>query len=115
LHLHPVNETHQLRPTLTYLDVLSRKTRRHVDDESDSDAGPPPDPEEPVPPPPPPKEKKPVGDAKDVQVAAKKTDEKGLQGGFSSVRRDMLKALHDEEDEQWTAYSFFDSEVRPPT
>jgi len=25
LHLHPLNETHQLRPTLTYLDALNRK------------------------------------------------------------------------------------------
>ena len=40
LHLHPISETHQLRPTLTYMDVLSRKNRRGrggagSDDDSD--------------------------------------------------------------------------------
>src|ERR1700730_8246464 len=51
LHLHPISETHPLRPTLTYLDALSRKSRRRfgVGSGSDSDDGPPPDPDEPAP------------------------------------------------------------------
>ena len=51
LFLHPISETHQFRPTLTYMDALTRKSRRRgggfSDDESD---GPPPDPDEPAPP-----------------------------------------------------------------
>jgi DNA-directed RNA polymerase-3 subunit RPC5 len=102
---------HQFRPTITYLDVLSRKQRRTRDDDSDSDAGPPPDPDEPAPPPAPAKEKKPVGEARDVQVAAKKTDEKSLQGGLSAIRREMLTVIHAEEDEAWTDFDFFDAQV----
>ncbi|KAI0034302.1 DNA-directed RNA polymerase III subunit Rpc5 [Vararia minispora EC-137] len=110
LHLHPVNEIHQLRPTLTYLDALSRKTRHTRGDDSDSE-GPPPDPDEPAPPPAPAKEKKPTGEAKDVQIAARKTDEKSSQGGLSTVRREMLTAIHAEEDEPWTDYEFFGAET----
>ncbi|TEB39240.1 hypothetical protein FA13DRAFT_1725217, partial [Coprinellus micaceus] len=70
LHLHPVTEAHQFRPTLTYLDSLSRKNRRGGND-SDSDDGPPPDPDDPTPVVTTKKTKKPVGDAKEVQVSTK--------------------------------------------
>ncbi|KZV75560.1 hypothetical protein PENSPDRAFT_571202 [Peniophora sp. CONT] len=109
LHLHPVSETHQLRPTLTYLDVLSRKSKRSRGDDSDSDDGPPPDPDEPAPAPVAKKEKKPTGDARDIQVSARKSEDKGgqnMQGGLSTVRREMLQAIHAEEDETWINYEF---------
>ena len=116
LHLHPVSETHQLRPTLTYLDVLSRKSKRSRGDDSDSDDGPPPDPDEPAPAPTAKKEKKPTGDAKDIQVSARKSEDKGgqnMQGGLSTVRREMLQAIHAEEDETWVNYEFRGDAVSP--
>lgn len=115
LHLHPVSETHQLRPTLTYLDVLSRKSKRKgAESDEESDDGPPPDPDEPAPAPPPKKEKKPVGDAKDVQVSVRKAEDKsGMapQGGLSTVRREMLATIRAEEDEAWQDYEFHGAEV----
>ncbi|KAI0051743.1 hypothetical protein FA95DRAFT_1484728 [Auriscalpium vulgare] len=113
LHLHPISETHQLRPTLTYLDISSKKSRkRGAGSDSDSDDGPPPDPDEPAPIVLP-KEKKPVGEAREVQVAARKSDDKGglnLQGGLSTVRREMLMAIRAEEDEAWDDLEYHDGE-----
>ncbi|KAJ6509326.1 DNA-directed RNA polymerase III subunit Rpc5 [Mycena vitilis] len=115
LHLHPISETHQLRPTLTYLDILSRKSKRRGGggSDSDSDDGPPPDPDEPTPqaPPPPKKEKKASGEAREVQVTARKTEDKGgiqAVGGLSTARRDMLIAIRAEEDEGWEDLEFCD-------
>lgn len=105
----------QLRPTLTYLDVLSRKNKRSRAGESDSDSddGPPPDPDESLPVPPK-KEKKPTGEAKEVHVTARKTDDAaGLgQGGMSAVRREMLHIIRTEEDERWENLDFCDVTVR---
>ncbi|KAG2077158.1 hypothetical protein BDR04DRAFT_1089488 [Suillus decipiens] len=117
LHLQPISETHQFRPTLTYLDIMSRKSRRSRGDagsDEDSDDGPPPDPDEP----PPPvqtaskKEKKPL-EVKEVQVSARKAgDDKGnLQGGLSAVRREMLLAIRAEDDEVWNDLDFCDGET----
>ncbi|KAJ3000180.1 hypothetical protein NUW54_g6830 [Trametes sanguinea] len=114
LHLHPISETHQFRPTLTYMDMHTRKTRRTREDDSDEDDGPPPDPDEPVPVPVPKKEKKPAGDAKEVQVAVRKTGESSglqFQGGLTQVRRDMLTMIHAEEDERWDDYEYCGGEV----
>lgn len=118
MHLHPLNETHQLRPTLTYLDALNRKNRRTrgADSDTESDDGPPPDPDE-VPPSisSPPKSKGPVGGAKEVQVTARKVDEKGgqhLQGGLSAVRREMLMGIRAEEEDEWQDLAYHDPEVR---
>ncbi|KAJ7275246.1 DNA-directed RNA polymerase III subunit Rpc5 [Mycena haematopus] len=114
LHLHPISETHQLRPTLTYLDVFSRKNKksRGGGSDSDSDDGPPPDPDEPAPPPAPQKEKKPSGEAREVQVTARKSEDKGglqqIQGGPSAARREMLIAIRSEEDESWQDLEFCD-------
>jgi DNA-directed RNA polymerase-3 subunit RPC5 len=116
LHLQPISETHQFRPTLTYLDIMSGKSRRsrgNAGSDEDSDDGPPPDPDEP-----PPvqiaskKEKKPL-EVKEVQVSARKAgDDKGnLQGGLSAVRREMLLAIRAEEDEAWEDLDFCDGEV----
>jgi len=108
LHLHPINETHQLRPTLTYLDVLSRKVgRSRGESGSDSDGGPP-DPDEPnaVS-----KKEKKEGEVKEVQVTTRKSDDKGgpaPQGGLSSVRREMLHLIRLEEDEDWEDLEFCD-------
>ncbi|KAI0002049.1 DNA-directed RNA polymerase III subunit Rpc5 [Russula vinacea] len=111
LHLHPINETHQLRPTLTYLDALNRKSRRSrgTDSDADSSDGSPPDPDEASPVSSPKKAKKAAGEAKDVQVAARKAEEKGsrdLQGGLSAMRREMLLSLRAEEDEEWQALAY---------
>ncbi|CCM00911.1 uncharacterized protein FIBRA_02957 [Fibroporia radiculosa] len=116
LHLHPITETHQLRPTLTYMDILSRKTRRSRrgdDEDDDSDDGPPPDPDEPPPAPTPKKEKKPAAEAKEVQVSVRKSDDRSMQfqGGLSAVRREMLTTIHAEEDEKWDDYEYCDGET----
>ncbi|KAH7915401.1 hypothetical protein BJ138DRAFT_1142006 [Hygrophoropsis aurantiaca] len=112
----PINEMHQFRPTLTYLDYMSRKTRKARaggGSDSDSDDGPPPDPDEAVIAPQPKKEKR-GGDAKEVQVSARKAaDDKAgaLQGGLSAVRREMLHAIRMEEDEAWEDIDFCDEET----
>ncbi|KAI0757129.1 DNA-directed RNA polymerase III subunit Rpc5 [Daedaleopsis nitida] len=116
LHLHPIDETHQFRPTLTYMDMHLRKSRRtRGGDDSDSDDGPPPDPDEPAPAPAPKKEKKPAGEAKEVQVAVRKTGETmqglQLQGGLTQIRREMLTLMHAEEDEQWDDYEYCGGET----
>ncbi|KAH9937562.1 DNA-directed RNA polymerase III subunit Rpc5 [Fomitopsis serialis] len=108
LHLHPISETHQLRPTLTYMDVLNRKNRRGrggAGSDDDSDEGPPPDPDEPAPAPAPKKEKKPAGGAKERRQGS------SAQGGMTQVRRDMLKLIHDEEDQEWQDYQYCDGEA----
>lgn len=114
LHLHPISETHQFRPTMTYMDMHTRKTRRRGGDDSDSDDGPPPDPDEPAPAPAPKKEKKPAGEAKEVQVAVRKTGESSgpqFSGGLTQVRREMLTLIHAEEDERWVDFEYCGGEV----
>ena len=120
LHLHPISETHQLRPTLTYLDVLSRKGKRSrigAESESDSEGAPLLDTDDPAPvsmslhk-----KEPKMEAEAKEIQVSSRKTEDRGLmaypQGGLSSVRREMLLALRNEEEEEWETLEFCDGEV----
>ena len=119
LCLHPIGEIHQLRPTLTYLDILSRKNKRHRTggggSDSESDGGPPPDPDEPAPNPVPRKEKTLGREAREAQVSARKSNEKGelqpLQGGLSTIRREMLSIIHDEQDESWTSLDYCDEQV----
>ncbi|KAF7791960.1 hypothetical protein EIP86_002986 [Pleurotus ostreatoroseus] len=111
LHLHSISETHQFRPTLTYMDILTRKTKRRgsAGSDDDSDDGPPPDPDEPAPAPAPKKEKKPTAEAKEVQVAIRKNvDDRGMSfaGGLTAVRREMLTAIRTEEDERWIDYEY---------
>ncbi|KAF8167961.1 DNA-directed RNA polymerase III subunit Rpc5 [Crassisporium funariophilum] len=113
LFLHPISETHQLRPTLTYLDILSRKNKRSrgAGSDSDSDDGPPPDPDEVAPIPLPKKEKRVAGEAKEVHVSARKSeDQSGINGhgGLSTVRREMLHIIRAEEDELWENLEFCD-------
>ncbi|KAF5374783.1 hypothetical protein D9758_000141 [Tetrapyrgos nigripes] len=112
LHLHPVSQIHQFRPTLTYLDILSRKTkRRGADSDSDSDNGPPPDPDDPVPvAAPKKKEKKAAGPSREVHASAKKAvdDQTGNLAQLSTVRREMLAAIRTEEDESWEDLGYFD-------
>jgi DNA-directed RNA polymerase III subunit RPC5 len=116
--LHPIQETHQFRPTLTYLDHLSRKERRsrRTGDGSDSDDGPPLDPDEPVAPAPasPPKKEKKAVEIKELQATSRKVEDKnGLQtlGGLSAARREMLLKMRAEEDETWQDLEYFDVEV----
>jgi len=110
LHLHAVSETHQFRPTLSYLDALSRKNKRTGND-SDSDDGPPPDPDDPTPVAVTKKEKKPTGEAKEVQVSAKRAGDQAGQAGMSAIRREMLQILRNEEDEPWEPLEFCDVSV----
>jgi len=119
LHLHPIGQTHQLRPTLTYIDVLNRKAQRRArsgtDSDEDSDDGPPPDPDEPAPAPPVKKEPKAAasGEAREVNVSIKKAEEKGglsLQGGLSATRREMLHLLRVEDEEPWDDIVYCDGE-----
>ena len=121
LHLHPVQETHQLRPSLTYLDVFHRKARRRKagdDSDSDSDDGPPPDPDDATPAP---VKKEPKastsGEEKDIQVSVKKTDDKSGQSaiGLTAVRREMLLMIRNEEEEPWQDLNYYDGEVRSPS
>ena len=119
LHLHTISETHQLRPTLTYMDYLSKKNKRSragAGSESDSDDGPPPDPDEVAPEPPPKKEKKPAAESKEVHVAVRKstTDDKNIQGGVSVQRRELLIQIRTEEEERWEDLVYCDGEVRIP-
>jgi DNA-directed RNA polymerase-3 subunit RPC5 len=63
------------------------------------------------------KGKKPAGEAKEVQVAARKAEEKGgrdLQGGMSAMRREMLMSLRAEEEEEWQDLTFHGPEVSCP-
>jgi hypothetical protein len=97
---------------------MSKKNKRSHGggDDSDSDDGPPPDPDEPIPAAvTQKKEKKTSGEAKEVQVAARKSaDDKGagsMQGGLSASRRDMLMIIRAEEDEAWQNLEFFEGEV----
>jgi len=118
LHLHPISETHQLRPTLTYLDILSRKNKRRRADagtDSDSDDGPPPDPDEPVPAPSPKhRDKKHLPEAKEAQVTARKAEDKGgpqTFGSLSTVRREILSIVRAEDEEHWQDFEFCGLEV----
>ena len=116
LYLHPINETHQFRPTLTYLDILSRKNKRTrgAGSDSDSDDGPPPDPDE-VPVVTQKKDKKTTGEAKEVHVSARKSDDQGGfggQGSMSAARREILHIIRVEEDEQWQSLEFCNVTVR---
>jgi len=116
LHIHPISETHQLRPTLTYIDYLSKKTKRSrtgAGSDSDSDDGPPPDPDDVAPEPPPKKEKKPADESKEVQVAVRKstTDDKNIQGGLSVQRRELLAHIRTEEEERWEDLVYCDGEA----
>lgn len=110
----PISETHQFRPTLTYLDIVSRKARhsRGGGSDSESDDGPPPDPDEVLPVVTASKKEKKAAESKEVQVSARKTgDDKSLQGGMSAARREMLLAMRAEEDEPWQPVQFCDGEV----
>ncbi|KAG8219926.1 hypothetical protein J3R82DRAFT_924, partial [Butyriboletus roseoflavus] len=114
LHLVPISETHQFRPTLTYLDIMSRKARhsRGGGSDSESDDGAPPDPDEVLPVVTAPKKEKKAAEAKEVQVSARKSgDDKGFQGGMSVARREMLLAIRAEEDEPWQPVQFCDGET----
>lgn len=116
LHLHPISQTHQLRPTLTYLDVLSRRSKRARGGASDSESedGPPADPDEPHAPVEK-KEKKPTSESREVQVSARKIEDKGaaqVPGSLSAVRKEILQAIRAEEDVSWEDLQFYDVSVR---
>lgn len=112
--MHPITQTHQFRPTLTYLDVLSRKSKRGQGDSDSEDDGPPPDPDDPTPVVERTKKEKKVLEAREVQVSARKAEDKsGLQlgAGLSTARKEMLVAIHAEEDESWQSLTVCSEEV----
>jgi DNA-directed RNA polymerase-3 subunit RPC5 len=115
IRLHPLSEIHQFKPSLTYLDVLSRPSRRKPgdSDEDEEDDGPPPDPDEapPAPAPKPKKGKAKEGEAKEITVTAKKIDDTNLQGGLSTMRREMLIGMRKEQEEAWVDYDFSAADV----
>ncbi|EUC65289.1 sin-like motif protein [Rhizoctonia solani AG-3 Rhs1AP] len=116
LYLHPVHDVLQLRPSLTYLDAMSKKQKRARGEDSD-DEGPPPDPDEPAPPPTAPKEKKKT-ESKEVLVTARKADDKsGTQtvGGLSTIRREMLNLIREEHEEQWQSLDYKGIQTRQST
>jgi DNA-directed RNA polymerase-3 subunit RPC5 len=99
------------------LDILSRKNNRSkgFDSDSDSDDGPPPDPDEIAPTAPLKREKKAAGEAKEVHVSARKSDDQsglGAQGSLSAVRREMLHIIRIEEEEHWESLAFCNVTVR---
>ncbi|KAE9410952.1 hypothetical protein BT96DRAFT_952799 [Gymnopus androsaceus JB14] len=95
LHMHPIDSTHQFRPTLTYLDILSRKSKRRKDDDSDSDSddGPPPDPGR-------------TNTAKEVQVSARRV----IEDKAGNLAQLMLAIIRAEQDESWRNLEFCDME-----
>lgn len=99
---------------MDYISKKNRKSRGGAGSNSDSDDGPPPDPFEAAPEPTPKKEKKAAnGEAKEVQVAVRKTtDEKGTQGGLSVQRRELLSHIRLEDEETWDDLVYCDGEVR---
>ncbi|KAF8622250.1 hypothetical protein AX15_007189 [Amanita polypyramis BW_CC] len=111
LHLHPISELHRFTPTLTHLDVQSRKNKRSktgAGSDSESDDGPPADPDEtPVISTSKGKEKKPV-EMREINVSTRKTDDKGTTVGMSMVRREMLQIIRAEEEEDWQNYEYCD-------
>jgi len=82
--------------------------------DSESDDGPPPDPDEPARIPAGKKEKGPTTESREVQVSARKIEDKGgaqVPGALSAVRKDMLHAIRAEEDLNWEDVQFYDMSV----
>lgn len=99
------------------MDILSRRSKRSWGgtSDSDSDDGPPPDPDELTRIPVAKKEKRPTGELKEVQVSARKIEDKGSAqglGGLSTVRKEILHTIRVEEDVSWEDLQFYDVSVR---
>jgi DNA-directed RNA polymerase III subunit RPC5 len=89
----------------------ARERRRDSDEESD---GPPPDPDDPNPPAPVVKKAKKTGEIKEVQVTARKAEEKSGQqlfGGLSQIRREILSKMREEKEEPWENLDWCDIEA----
>jgi len=114
LHLHPISETHQFSPNLSYLDVLSKNSSpRHPNASDEDEEGPPPDPDDPQPAPSSPKKVKKAGtsNAKEVTVAARRVGDGSEDlGGLSSVRRELILKRRKERDEPWQALDYHDEQ-----
>ena len=111
LHLHPISQTHQLRPSLTYLDFQQRrsKSRRGHEDDDESDEAPP-DPDDPGSPPKDKgkeKAKAAPTPAKEIQAAARRVEDAGL----SVTRREFLLRMREERSEDWESLKYFDTDV----
>ena len=101
MHLHPISETYQFRPTMTYLDLLSRKTAPTVGDEEEE--------EEEVP------AAKPAGaahtTAKEIVVSARDATAGASVGGLSALRRELISTLRKEQDEKWVDLEWHEQDV----
>ncbi|KIO31197.1 hypothetical protein M407DRAFT_68288 [Tulasnella calospora MUT 4182] len=106
LYLHPISQVHQFRPTLTYMDVLSRKNRPKTDDDDDVE-------EESAPPA---AAATVAKAAREVVVAARGTpgEAAGNVGGLSALRRDMISTMRKEQEERWVDMQW-DDEKAPQT
>lgn len=114
LHLHPISETHQFGPNLSYLDLLSKTSRpRRPTGSDDEDDGPPPDPDEPVPDKPAPKKEKKASSssAKEVTVSARRAPDSEDLGGLSTLRREMIGNRRKEREEPWETLEWKDEGV----
>jgi DNA-directed RNA polymerase-3 subunit RPC5 len=130
LHLHPISEVHQFRPSMTYLDVVNRRTtsrRRGAGSDSESE-GPPPDPDlEPLlVPPSKEREKKEkekersLKEAREVQVTTRRSEggasssggstQISFPGGLSGTRREMLLQMREEAESRWENLKWCDVE-----
>lgn len=115
LHLHPISESYQFNPSLTYLDMLAQKQKPRQKAGSDSeDDGPPPDPDDPTPAKTPPKRerKASTSSAKEVVVTARRSNDGNEElGGLSSLRREMIMKHRKEREEAWESLEWRDDEV----
>ncbi len=57
------------------------------------------------------KEKKPA-EMREINVSTRKTDDKGMTQGLSTVRREMLQIIRAEEEEEWLNYEYHNVTVR---
>lgn len=100
LHLHPIAEIQQFRPTLTYLDVLTRqKAKPAAYEEEDDDNA----------------DAVPAGKAREVVVSARGGEQSGGgMGQMTGLRREMIATARKEQKEAWVDLEWFDEAVSTP-
>jgi len=108
LHLHRISATYKFRPSLTYVDLHSQKTKRRRGEEEGTLSDEAEEEEEDAKPR---MKGKALGEAKEVMVSARKTGESKFPTGMSDMRRELLRNLRAEELETWVPLKYQD-EVR---
>ncbi|KAG8999397.1 hypothetical protein FRB90_012083 [Tulasnella sp. 427] len=108
LYLHPISQVHQFRPTLTYMDVLSRKTKSTAEDDEEGEE----------------ENAAPATaaataakSAREVVVAARGTPGEGAGnvGGLSALRREMISTMRKEQEERWVDMQWDDEKASHTT